>query len=700
MAIAVFGVAFAVFVALKFQRRDSAPPAASVVRTDPGAVVQTNAGQSLRINRSREEVTVRYDQLITYANGSNKFVGVTITVPDKNRRDRTFTITAKEGQAAHNESDIALDGNVQLQASDGMVLRTEHATYTEGDGTVHAPGPVEFAKGRMSGSGTGVRYDKSRDFFNILSQAIVHVAPDANAAGGGAALEVTSGSLGFARRDRYMQFDGDVHITRGSQTIESDAAVAHLSEDEQRIESLELHNHSRITAASGGAGSLRSLTGADMTLTYAKDGESLERAVIFNEARIQMAGDAGKPGRQIAAKTLDITMAPDGSTPIALAGSENVEVTFPPDGATPARTIRSTSLDAKGEAGRGLTRATFIGGVQFREQGSGVDRAASSMTLEVAMKPGMGAIDEARFAHAVRFEDGPMGAQAAAARYDLVKGTLDLSGSEPGFLTPRMINEQIAVDATRIEVTLDGPSVKADGGVKSTLKPAKKSAAGSATKLPSMLKQNEAVSVLGDGLVYDGVKALATYTGSARLFQTDTSIKADAITIDQKLGDLTAVGKAMTTTTREQTRPDGKTKERVQSTGTARDVKYEDGPRRLTYTGAAHLVGPEGDMSATRIELYLRSEGDELERAEAYADKDEKLTLREQHRTTTGNRMTYTADKETYVVNGLPATVIDECARETIGRTLTFVRATDTIVVDGNQQIRTQTKGGAGKCPS
>ena len=74
------------------------------------------------------------------------------------------------------------------------------------------------------------------------------------------------------------------------------------------------------------------------------------------------------------------------------------------------------------------------------------------------------------------------------------------------------------------------------------------------------------------------------------------------------------------------------------------------------------------------------------------------MTLREQNRTTTGTHMTYTADRETYVVDGLPATVVDECGRETIGRTLTFVKATDTIVVDGNQQIRTQTKGGTAKC--
>src|SRR5262249_29872324 len=154
---------------------------------------------------------------------------------------------------------------------------------------------------------------------------------------------------------------------------------------------------------------------------------------------------------------------------------------------------------------------------------------------------------------------------------------------------------------------------------------------GSDKKLPSMLKQDEPVSVLGDALAYDGGSSLATYTGNARLFQADTSIKANVITIDEKLGDLTAVGKAMSTTTREQTKKDGTAKERVQSTATAQDMKYEDALRRVTYTGGAHMVGPEGDMTATKIELYLKDGGDELDRAEAYAEKEEKLTLREQN---------------------------------------------------------------------
>src|SRR5262249_25128422 len=157
-------------------------------------------------------------------------------------------------------------------------------------------------------------------------------------------------------------------------------------------------------------------------------------------------------------------------------------------------------------------------------------------------------------------------------------------------------------------------------------------------KTPAMLKADQPVNVLADTLAYDGAKSLGTYTGTARLFQGDTTIKGDAIAVDEKAGDLTATGHAMMTTTREQTGKEKK-KERAQSTATSRDLKYEDAGRRITYTGAAHMVGPEGDLTAGRIELYLKPSGDELERAEAYSDTGGNVTLREQRRTTTGQRL-------------------------------------------------------------
>ena len=55
-----------------------------------------------------------------------------------------------------------------------------------------------------------------------------------------------------------------------------------------------------------------------------------------------------------------------------------------------------------------------------------------------------------------------MTATAAAARYVLDKGTLDLHGTEPGAVRPHVVNEQIAVDATRIDVDARRPDSEGD----------------------------------------------------------------------------------------------------------------------------------------------------------------------------------------------------------------------------------------------
>jgi lipopolysaccharide export system protein LptA len=693
LVIGVSGVVFAVFVAREYRRRDPPPASPAVVRTDPGAVVETTGGTLGRFKGSREDVSVTYQKQFAYPDGSSKLTGVTI-VTDEKDGSRTFTITGNEGRLAKNEATIVLDGNVRVAGSDGMTLVTEHATYTEAEAMVRAPGPVEFGRGRIKGNGVGMTWSKNYDVLTILDQAVVHVAPDAKGANG---AEVTSGSASFARRDKSIRFERLVRIQRGGQVTEADTAVAYLTDDEDHIDTLDLKEHARITTSKAAPGALQALSGRDMNLKYA-DGEVLEHVLITSDALIKVAGEAGTQGRQITANVIDISIAPDGSTPVALAGRDNVQLTFPPETGLSGRTIRAPILDATGEPGKGLTRAVFTGGVQYRERGGSIDRSATAATLDVTLKPGLGAIEQAKFARAVRFEEGQMTALAAAALYDLEKGTLALSGAEPATPVPHVVNPQLAVDGTTIDLTLAGPKLKAAGNVKSELKPASKPAAGESgndVKMPSMLKQDQPVIVVGNALDYDGTTSMSTYTGAARLFQGDTSIKGETIIIDNKAGNLSASGGVTSTTVLDQVDKEKK-KQRVHSIATSKDFKYDDTDRRMTYTADAHMSGPDGDMTAERIELYLKPSGDELERAEAF----ENVTLREQNRETKGSKMIYTTANETYVVTGAPVKILDECKRETTGRTLTFNKGTDRILVDGGRQIRTQTKGGNGTCTS
>src|SRR5438552_3717766 len=85
------------------------------------------------------------------------------------------------------------------------------------------------------------------------------------------------------------------------------------------------------------------------------------------------------------------------SRPAAPLGREAVLLTFPPEAGQGGRTIRATSLDAKGEPKKGLTRAQFSGNVQFREKVGDTGRAANSATLDIGLKPAFSTIEDAKF---------------------------------------------------------------------------------------------------------------------------------------------------------------------------------------------------------------------------------------------------------------------------------------------------------------
>ncbi|MGB7218487.1 MAG: LPS export ABC transporter periplasmic protein LptC [Vicinamibacterales bacterium] len=690
--IVMASVAFTVVVVLAFKRRAPTPAASPVVRSDPEAVAESRTGRVARFKLSREDVHVEYDKQLSYADGSTRLVGVTIRTEARGG-DRRFTVTGQEGRVGQDDTTITLDRDVRLVSSDGVVVKTEHATYTQADGIVRADGPVEFLRGRTAGSGVGMTYDHQLDVLAILDHVIATVAPDESGSGG---TQVSSGAATFARGERSLHFGGGARLQRGGQMVESRSAVVVLSADDSRIEAMSLRGESRVVAGKANPGGWQALTGRDMDLKYATDGQTLEHAAVTGDGVIQFAADSGQTGRRIAGGSLDIGLAPDGTTPLALAARDAVQLTLPGESGVPARTIRSATMDGQGEPDRGLTRARFAGGVEYRERGDGVDRLANAGTLDVMLRPGMGAIEEARFARAVRFVDGTLTALAASARYDLDKGRLELTGSEAGALAPRVVNEQIAIDATRIDVGLVGPVLNAAGSVRSVMRPTKTGGQPGApgdTRLPSMFRPDEPVNVTAGALDYVGPVSTATYTGGAQLWQGERSIKAASIVLDSRSGDLVASGSVVTATVLDEVDKDRR-KTRVRSTATAREFTYEDAARRATYAGDAHMSTTDRDLTASRIELYLKPSGDELERAEAY----EAVTLRDQNQKITGTRLTHTTADDRYVVAGQPVTIADSCGRETTGRTLTYLKATDTLVVDGSPQSRTQTKG-RGQCP-
>ena len=284
-------------------------------------------------------------------------------------------------------------------------------------------------------------------------------------------------------------------------------------------------------------------------------------------------------------------------------------------------------------------------------------------------------------------------AEAQAALYRLAEGVLELSPIEP-IPRPVVTDAGTKIEATQIELTLEGSTMQAVGDVRTIQAPATDAPDREVpTKVPGMLKPDETVYVIGQRLDYDSETGHALYTGEARLWQGQTAVQGDSIELDAQLGDLEATGSARSNLMFEELDEETQTTEEVASISRADTMEYEDALRRITYETQAHVTGPQDDLSADKVEMYLGSTSSVLERAEAY----DEVTLKTPLRDAKGERLTYFTADERYIMHGTPVTIIENC-RETTGQTLTFYKSTDTISVDGNEEIRTESKAGV-NCP-
>jgi LPS export ABC transporter protein LptC len=676
-------------VALTLRKRQAPGAATGVVREDRKAVAESAGGRMTQATGIRIPGFIDYERQFTYDDGSLRFVKPTLTTT---RSGRDFTLTGNDATIGPEQSHMTVTGDVVLAASDGLRATTDEATYSSGEQVVRVPRRIEFSRGTLRGSGVGMTYDQPREVLWLLDQAQITVAPEKGRDPG---LKLTAGAAGLARRDKYLRFERHFNATRDTLTMSADAAMAYLTDDEKSLESMELRGHSRIVMRGAAEGGLQEMTAKDANLEYAEDGETLERVSLAGSGVIQLAGADGRPGRRIAGEIVDLVLGPDGQV-TRLVARDRVQLTLPAGPDAPERTIRADAMDGAGEPGKGLTRARFTEKVEFSEQRPGVaPRVARSRTLVVALAPG-GGVDDARFAGGTRFEEGALVALAQDAKYLVGSGQLHLSGNI-GPQPPEVRSDRLLVKATTIDLTFEGPKMVARGHVQSVSQPAGREGdpKGGKAHVPGMLKDDQPTNVAAAALDYDGTADRAVYTGGARLWQKESAVSADTIAIDERSGDLTASGQVRSTLPFEQLDSVTGEKKKVTTIATAKDLHYEDAARRATYTTAAHVNGPQGDLHAVKIEMYLAEGGGSLERVEAY----DEVSLKADDRAATGVRMTYFAADERYVMTGSPVKILEpKACRETTGKVVTFFRANDRVLVDGIEERRTQTTGG-GPCP-
>lgn len=686
LAATVVAVTVVVSLTLRERPAQSAPPVEP--GGDPAAVLESTGAVVMQTKGETQDFKVEAARQLTYAGGVTKLEAVKVTVLE--RAGRNFEVTGREAAMQNEASRIDMRGDVRLAASDGLVATTDEASYDDAEGMLRAPGEVWFSRGALSGSGVGATYDRNRDVLWLQNDARITVAPDAAGTGG---MAMVAGTAGLARADGYVRMERGVRLLRAGRVIEAETAIAYLSGDRQRVEMIELREGSRVASADETLPGLRTMEARDINLRYGGDGQALQQATLAGDAALAVNGDAGGQAQRITAEWLDVGLAPDGNTLQSLVARDAVRVDVDAAGGTPARHIAADVLEASGTE-IGLDLARFRGHVVYQESvaAGGAPRVVQSDALDLVLGGAMTDLREARFSSHVTFTEGGLRGQATQANYAPGSGLVRLT-SPAGGRRPVVIDDGLAIEAAEITLEPEGRALKATGDVRTVVPPARSRGTGGRTaKAPALLAGDQVSYVTGADLAYEGEAGRATYSGSARLWQGDTAIQADTIVLDERSGNLSATGHVRSTMLLEQVDAQSGRNERVSTVATADALEYEEETRRLRYDTNAHVNGPQGDVSAGRIELYLTEDGGGLERAEAL----DAVTMQDTTRRATGTRMTYFARDGRYVMSGSPVVIVEEC-RETTGKTLTFYRSTDTITVDGNDEKRTQTKAG-GKC--
>src|SRR5688572_4491173 len=324
LAIASFVIVFAGMVFFIMRQRTATPADVPVeARPFEGAKLVNQGPLEAELTQNGK---LRYrivgKQHRVYPDGRNTIEHVELTLPD--RKGKTIVIKADEAEVTQppgKELGVAVfRKNVVLSSSDGLEVKTATATYTDANGVITVPGPVEFKRGRMSGTGVGATYDQAKDVLWLLDQVHITVAPDPTGTG---TSEVTSKTAGLARADNYVKLTTDARVESEDRTIVADDLTAFLKPDGETMERVELRGNATITEKGPDP---RNMSARDIDLAYAPDGRTLQRARLMENGVVNLTGAPGSPGRRISGRTIDLTMAPDGATLTALIAADNVVV--------------------------------------------------------------------------------------------------------------------------------------------------------------------------------------------------------------------------------------------------------------------------------------------------------------------------------------------------------------------------------------
>jgi lipopolysaccharide export system protein LptA len=520
---------------------------------------------------------------------------------------------------------------------------------------------------------------------------------------------------------RTATLTGHVEFERtGAQPMQGSAGRVVLDYSGQnQLQKVHAVDHVRLTqnAANREATGAKPSGSQDFALTatavdfLVADGRFLDRAVTSGPAQITMVSARSAP--------------PKGSTSAAQRPEQTV--------------ITAGKFLAKFETVGGSTRLTTIRGMpdaQIVNHAPGQpQRVSSSKIVEATFLPQGGIADVTQQGDVTYTDDQSPDKRTQAwadqARYTPADQMLALTGN------PRVVDGGMATTAKTIRINRATGEALADGDVKSTYSELKERPNG------SLLASSSPIHVTARTMTARDHPATAIYSGGARLWQDANVIEAPTIEFDREHRSLVAQG----TQTRpvstiliqsqhsqpQQPQPQlaqqdqrpalgqGRAKlAKKPGTGTRPDqpslvaitaaqLSYADSDRKAHYEGGVSAKGSDFTASSQTMDVYLlprsqnasqnASQGKPSQSVTGQARVDRvvaqgHVVVQQPNRRAQGETLVYTTADDKFVLTGGPPSIFDAEQGKITGVSLTFFRADDRVLVEGEAStpVVTQTR--------
>jgi lipopolysaccharide export system protein LptA len=393
---------------------------------------------------------------------------------------------------------------------------------------------------------------------------------------------------------------------------------------------------------------------------------------------------------------------------------------FAPASAPGQRTVITAGrFDAKfAETPEGASRLTSVHGApdaKIVNVAPGMpNRISTSETLDANFWP-QGGIESIVQQGRVAYTDGQPAAKrtqawADKALYTPADQTLVLSGS------PRVSEGSMVTTATTIRINRVTDDAFADGNVKSTYSELKEQPSG------ALLASASPIHVTAAKMTAHNSPAIALYEGNARLWQDANIVEAPSIQFDRDQRSLVAQGtptqpvstvlvqaKLSPETGQQESKTRTKSKEKSGQASpiaiSAARLTYADSDRRAHYEGGVLAKGSLFTASADTMDAYLlpRSETIGSQQLGSHTTQpgqldrmvaDGNVIVQQPGRRAEGHHLVYTASTDKFVLTGGPPSIFDAERGKITGVSLTFFRADDRVLVEGEAStpVVTQTR--------